>query len=103
MKTPLKLSKSTYLLILLIEECAEIIHRTCKAIRFGMEEKQQGKLDTNRARLDAEIVDFESIKKLLKDGYIITPQTDYSTEKLLKVEKYMKYSAEECGTLDLSN
>ena len=59
------LNKSTYLLICLIEECAEIIQRVCKAIRFGMDEIQPGQDLNNLERISQEVDDFQGITTML--------------------------------------
>lgn len=89
----MKLSKPVYLLILLIEECAEIIQRACKAIRFGMEEVQPGQPLNNRDRLQEEINDFYGVDQLLYEVGLSAPSNSLSiAAKKAKVHKYMLYS-----------
>lgn len=94
----MKLNRPAYLLILLIEECAEIIQRACKCIRFGMDEKQPGQELANWERLQAEMVDYVAVNDLLiVEGLIKFPgDDDRAAEareaKREKIKKYMVYS-----------
>jgi len=91
-----------YLLLLLIEECAEIIHRTCKAIRFGLDERYNGV--SNREYLEQEIVDLRAAVYINKvHGNLGEPVAHVEAEaigkKIQKIERYKEYSREECGTI----
>lgn len=106
----MKCNLPVYLLILLIEECAEVIHRACKAIRFGLEERQTtpfGHFEKdNRHRLQEELTDLQAIVQMnQKEGnldFMIAP-TVAITDKKSKVRKYMLYSRDDCGTLDATD
>lgn len=96
----MKISKPVYLLILLIEECAEIIQRACKAIRFGMEEVQPGQELTNRRRLQDEVNDFYGVDQLLYEAGLSSGVEPGAVDaKKAKVRKYMLYS-QNLGILD---
>lgn len=98
----MKLNKPTYMLICLIEECAEVIQRACKAIRFGMDEKEPGQDKTNQVRLDEEWQDLQGVVQMnqhvgnIPEGFGTGPAIG---EKKRKVAKYIKYS-EDIGTLE---
>lgn len=101
---------TTYLLICLIEECAEIIHRCCKSIRFGMEECQaqaykdlkdvkatsispdSEKYLTNKVRLEQELADLQGVVQLLQQQKVITGMAPHTETKKKKVLKYLEYS-----------
>lgn len=47
-------------LTVLIEECAEVVQRATKALRFGIEESQPGQQEKNWQRLGYEIGDLQA-------------------------------------------
>lgn len=53
-KYPLPTEKEREMLTILMEECAEVIQRASKLLRFGRDEKQEGQKLTNSARLSRE-------------------------------------------------
>ena len=53
------------LLDALMEECAEVIVRASKALRFGLDEIQPGQALTNRERLEAELNDLAGVLAML--------------------------------------
>lgn len=97
------MNKSEYLLTCLIEECAEVQHRTCKFLRFGPHDHHPAKLTDNTEELQAEIADLIAVLLLVIDDEIL-PEIDEITlskmiaDKQAKVAKYMEYSVN-CGTL----
>jgi hypothetical protein len=100
----MKVSRKVYFLILIIEECAEIIHRTCKAIRFGMDERWKPETGTNRDLLEGEILDLEVIlnlnRKLGNIGPAYTAAHEIQVDrKKEKVGKYFDYSFSHCQTV----
>lgn len=76
MATPGKLSPAEReRLEMLVEECGEVIHEACKALRHGYEcyhPADPGR--DNRARLRAEIIDLSAILALVarQDGLAVT-------------------------------
>lgn len=99
----MKISRKAYFLILIIEECAEIIHRTCKALRFGMDERWKPEDKTNRDLLEDELADLRAILELNRTENNIVSYTAAAEIKVdrkkEKVAKYLKYSEAPCGTL----
>lgn len=91
------LNKPTYLLICLIEECAEIIQRCCKAIRFGFDEIQPEQNLNNLQRIHGEIVDLNGILKMV-DTELGTEfhgmNPDGERSKIAKVKSLMPLSIE---------
>lgn len=55
------------LLVILIEECAEVQQRATKALRFGMDEVQPGQPDTNARRLALEVGDLLEVLARLEN------------------------------------
>lgn len=94
------LTRTVYLLVLLIEECAEVIHRACKAIRFGLKEVQSSNADerrNNEQRLHEELVDLETVVNIMQEEKIL-PRTglrEHALQKRAKIEKYYEYSVQQ--------
>lgn len=100
----MKISRKVYFLILVIEECAEIIHRTCKAIRFGLDEKWKPEDGTNREMLEDEIIDLQVILKLNEqEGNLSEVTLEKLKQKVdrkrIRVTKFYEYSSSACGTV----
>ena len=105
------MNERQYLLIKLIEECAEVAQRATKALTFGMYEIQsqgpstntrpEAKLNNNE-RLCQEFTDLIAIATMLNE-HLAKPlsTTDWAAQddKIEKVQKYMEYSRS-LGTLD---
>jgi hypothetical protein len=93
------MKRDEHLLVILAEECAEVTKEVSKALRFGLDDKELGKQETNRERISKEVADLIGVFEMLCDSGIIKPYLLYDTEaKKIKVEKYLKYS-KEVGTL----
>ena len=88
------MNKEKYLLLCLIEECNEIEHRACKAIRFGLNEKQPGQDKTNAQRLHDEINDLMGVISLLNQQFDFKyePSVQAMQDKQKRLEKYYRYS-----------
>lgn len=84
------MTKKEYLLTVLIEECAEVAQRACKALRFGLDEVQPGQSDNNLRRLERELADLMAVSDELGLMILIKDKA----EKLEKLNKYMDYSRE---------
>lgn len=88
------MNTTEHLLTILSEECAEVAHRACKAVRFGMNETEPGRCYDNRERLEHELSDLVAVAGMLG----LYPQKDDMGKKVARVRKYMKY-ARKVGTL----
>lgn len=84
-----------YLLVCLAEEAAEVQHRVMKALRFGIDEVQEGQSLTNLERIAEEVRDFNFISNsLLMQTYLedkpfsLTPIGREAGQKDIKFKKY---------------
>ena len=103
------MTRTDHLLWILAEECAEVAQRASKAARFGLAEVQPGQPLTNARRIMAEMNDLVAVYQLLA-GPVVSPTSPLFrsnphecqaaiTEKQIKIEKFLRYSAE-CGRLE---
>lgn len=99
------MTRQEHLLVILTEECAEVIKEADKALRFGLKDHDpHGDRTINNADLiTAEFYDIIAIIGMLRDeGCLKRPPVEDVLNKIetkkMKVEKYLKYS-KECGTL----
>jgi hypothetical protein len=94
------MNKANHLLTCLAEECAEVSHRICKAMRFGLEEIQPGQSLTNAQRIAEELDDLVAVIEMLEDEGLVprTGTTQSIERKKAKVRSFMEY-AEQCGAL----
>jgi len=87
------MTRSDHLLVILAEECAEVAQRVSKALRFGLQEVQEGQELTNAERITQELNDFHAAYAMLcEDGTIPIIDLAASDAKRLKVEKFLDYS-----------
>ena len=85
------MTREQHLLTILAEECAEVVQRATKAIRFGLTESQPGQPDDNRKRLENELGDLLGMVDMLG----LTPSAERRAAKPERVEHYMKLSREQ--------
>lgn len=87
-----------HLLTCLIEECAEVSHRACKALRFGIDDSDPTieNARTERVMLKQELTDLFAVVELLFDQSILPDgfDRDAAREKKKKVRKFMDYARE---------
>lgn len=95
------MNNTEYLLVKLMEECAEVIQCCSKSLRFGLEEIAPGEeVLTNKDRLCLELTDVYAVMDMLDDKDIITGVDDGENVKRAKnrIKKYMEVSRKK-GTL----
>ena len=94
------MTRGEHLLTILSEECAEVIQRVDKALRFGPNEKEPGQELTNSKRINEELCHVIAASEMLEIQSNMTQGEAIRIvkEKKEKVEKYLKYS-KEIGTL----
>lgn len=95
------MNKQEYLLVKLMEECAEVSKVCAKILRFGIDNGKPDSLVTNREELHRELVDIVAIVAILEEEGITTVGT-LSEEQMLapinRIYHYMNLS-KELGTL----
>lgn len=95
------MTREEHLLLCLAEECAEVAQRVSKALRFGLEEVQDGQSLTNKQRITEELFDLCAVATICeREGLIwgVMPNNTAIERKLAKIEKYFAISREQ-GTL----
>jgi len=94
------MARTEHLLCILAEECNEVAQRVSKALRFGLQEIQEGQDKTNAERISGEIDDFLGVlSMLIIENKLRHPSLSAGNMKIAKVEHYLKYSKSQ-GTLD---
>lgn len=89
------MTKKEYLLVCLMEECAEVAHRASKALRFGLEEKEFTGSSNNQERLEGELDDLMGVLSMLEGEGMVSGQNNLAVvAKIKKVERLMEYSKE---------
>ncbi len=98
------MTRDEHLLMIAMEECAEVAQRVSKAARFGLEQVQAdtdhgtGDVDeelTNAERIAKEYSDLAAVLEMIGiDG----PRAGWMDEKRAKVEKFLAFS-KKCGKL----
>lgn len=96
------MNKEQHLLVMLMEECDEVSQRASKALRFGINEVQEGQPLTNAQRIMYEFADLVAIVELLEEENLlgsdeVTFQRAVALKKE-KVKKWLSYS-KSVGTL----
>lgn len=93
------MNREQWLLVSLSEECNELSKRVCKALRFGINEIQQGQNLNNRERIVSEFLDVLAVVSMLNvtddlrkhDLYFDLDSSDI-TDRVLQREKWIKYA-----------
>lgn len=87
------MNTTTYLAIYVIEECAEVIVRVCKALRFGWHEVQPGQELDNKQRFSYEFCDLWSVLEMLRERVDLpNGGPEMIDAKKKKVAQFMGYS-----------
>ncbi len=95
------MTRTEHLLVILMEEAAEVAHRASKALRFGTDEVQPGQPHTNIDRVLNEFIDLLAAFEMIYEDGVIVPRTftvaAFAREpmgaKKAKVERFLKFSA----------
>jgi NTP pyrophosphatase (non-canonical NTP hydrolase) len=92
--------RTEHLLVILMEECAEVAQRASKALRFGLKEVEPGQEATNAERLAGELADLDAVVLMCEaeGAFACAGEQSALERKERKVERFLAYSAE-CGTL----
>jgi len=90
------LTKKQILLIQLMEECDEVSQRCAKALRFGLDEVQEGQIMTNEERIRLEFNDLLAVADILNEnGVDVGRVSNWVSVKRKKIEHYLQHSAKE--------
>jgi hypothetical protein len=95
------MTEEEHLLACLAEECAEVAHRACKALRFGLDDVQEGHVLTNADRIYLEFHDLLAVMEMLEEAGILSPPLNPEgriRDKKERVLEYMVYAGQR-GTL----
>jgi hypothetical protein len=84
------------LLLIVQEECAEVIQAVSKCERFGIDNYKPGKPKTNREHLEEEVGDLLAMIELLIDRQIVS-QNKVLIAKSAKFDKLKQWSNIQIG------
>ena len=101
------MNKQEHLLVLLMEECAEVQHACSKALRFGLHDKWPEKAASNIECVAQELIDVKAIAKLLSEECVLPVELTSDDalkvqNKIVRVKAMMNYSVNK-GKLEVSN
>ena len=91
------MTRNEHLLTVAAEECNETAQRIDKALRFGMDDIQNGQLFSNAERLVQEFRDLQAAIEMLEDAGMIPPtvwirDAEAIEGKKDRVEAFLLYS-----------
>lgn len=91
------MNRQEHLLVILMEECGEVIQDAAKSLRFGLDEGRD--IDcTNGQRLRKEFNQLLAVADMLEEeGVDLSYDYNIQEQKRDKVEEYLEYSRD-CGT-----
>ena len=90
------MTRQDHLLVILMEECAEVQKECAKALRFGLDDfYAPAGPDTNRESIWRELNDLMAVSEMIRRDKII-PEEDFKQQavKRDKVERFLNYSKE---------
>lgn len=92
------MTKGEYLLVCVVEECAEVQKEAMKCLRFGMDNCLSSDAPANKQLLLTEMMDLVAVIDMLSSEFPTMRETEdevvekFIQEKKAKVEKFMEYS-----------
>lgn len=98
------MTRTEHLLVILSEECAEVSQRVTKALRFGLTEIQPGQSASNGYRIIEEYADLLAVAGMLMEENALPRFENLGPliqSKRQKIEQFLVYSANSCGTLEI--
>jgi len=86
-----------HLLVCLAEECAEVGHQVCKALRFGLGDCNPVDGGTSAKRIATELAHVVAVARMLEEDDLIPPGwddhlSDAAQDKKEAVLRWMKYA-----------
>ena len=91
----MSLNKGQFLLLKLMEECAEVSQEASKCIQFGLYETYVEVGISNKERLERELNDLQAIIEIIKEQLCVDSnfsKLEDVEDKKEKLNKYLKYS-----------
>jgi len=89
------MNEREYALVVLIEELAEAQQRACKALRFGMDNIEPGKTETNAQALWREMGDMQGAAETVVEVYGSGGTNRENVDaKKARIQYFMRYSAD---------
>jgi hypothetical protein len=96
------MNRTEHLLSCLAEECAEVSQRVSKALRFGLDERQEGQPDDNAERIRLEMYDLIAVYLIAETEGLLPPlhldgeiRNMIVKRKRAKIEKFMAISRDQ--------
>ncbi len=87
------MTRNEHLLIVLAEECSEVIKDVSKALRFGLDKFEPDQSFSNRERIEIELADLMGAIELLQDAGVIGQVSESRiVTKKRKVEAMLEVS-----------
>lgn len=92
------MTENEHLLLCLAEECDEVGQRIMKALRFGLEEVQEGQSLNNKQRISEELFDLVAVATLCDRAGLLAgvePNEKAIQRKRDKIAKFMAISRDQ--------
>lgn len=94
------MNRIEHLMVIAMEECTEVGQRLSKALRFGLDQTQDGQEYNNRERIMVEFDDLVAAIEMLRDEINLRETNNDAVQgKKNKVERYLEWCREKLGTL----
>lgn len=93
------MTKTDHLLVILMEECAEVQHACAKALRFGLDDVRPIGQETNREAIRREAHELIAVLEMCEHEGIFGVLEDEKAERIClekqsRIEQFLSYSRE---------
>lgn len=82
-------------LVLLIEECTEVIQAATKTLRWGYDDTHPGTGEKNRDMVMRELRDLMTIRLIMERAGDLPESTEATQEKMVKLRRYTLHQSPE--------